>query len=159
MPDWREIVREHLGPLKLSGASESEILDELAQHLEDRYQELLASGMSEAKACELTIEPLKDSPLLAEVLLAHRPAALEAPSGPANPFAFLLYDLRMALRGMCRKPGFSFLVVGLLALGIAGNTAIFSAFNSLFLKSLPFPESSRLIDVNETAPRWNLSTR
>ena len=68
----------------------------------------------------------------------------------------LLYDLRLSLRGMRQKPAFSLMVVGMLALGIAGNTAIFSTFNSLFLKPLPFPDSGRLIDVDETAPRWNL---
>ena len=57
---------------------------------------------------------------------------------------------------MRQKPGFSFMVIGLLALGIAGNAAIFSTFNSLFLKALPFHDSSRLIDLDETAPKWNL---
>ncbi len=48
------------------------------------------------------------------------------------------------------------MVIGMLALGIAGNAAIFSTFNTLFLKPLPFPDSSRLIDLDETAPKWNL---
>jgi putative ABC transport system permease protein len=48
------------------------------------------------------------------------------------------------------------MVVGMLALGIAGNAAIFSIFNALFLRSLPFSESNRLIELDETAPKWNL---
>jgi predicted permease len=157
MPDWKRIVREHLASLKFSGARESDVVDELAEHLEDRYQELLASGIPETEARELTIKSLNESPSLVEGLQrANRRAAPEPPAGAASPFAFLLYDFRMALRGMRQKPGFSLLIVGLLALGIAGDTAIFSAFNSLFLKPLPFSESSRLIDLNETAPRWNL---
>lgn len=157
MPDWRQIVREHLAALNLDGSSEAEIFDELAQHLEDRYRELLASGTSEIEAHRITIEPLSNSPSLVEALQrARRQTVPEPPSRATGRFISLFYDLRIALRRMRQKAGFSFMVVGMLALGIAGNAAIFSAFNSLFLKPLPFPESSRLIDLNETAPRWNL---
>jgi len=48
------------------------------------------------------------------------------------------------------------MVIGMLALGIAGNGAIFSIFNSLFLRPLPFRESNRVIELDETAPKWNL---
>lgn len=43
MPDWKQIVRDRLAGLKLEGSRESEVFDELAQHLEDRYDELLLS--------------------------------------------------------------------------------------------------------------------
>ena len=65
-------------------------------------------------------------------------------------------DLKISLRTIKTKPGFSFMVIGMLALGIAGNAAIFSVFNGLFLRPLPFPEAERLVDVDETAPKWNL---
>jgi putative ABC transport system permease protein len=48
------------------------------------------------------------------------------------------------------------MAIGMLALGIAGNAAIFSIFNGLFLRPLPFSEPERLIDLDETAPTWNL---
>ena len=57
---------------------------------------------------------------------------------------------------MRAKPAFSLTVIGMLALGIAGNAAIFSIFNALFLRPLPFPEFQQLIDLDETAPRWNV---
>ena len=157
MPDWNRIVHERLAGLKLEGASEAEIIDELAQHLEDRYQELLTEGVPQAEAQRIAIEPLNASPSLVEALRRARSrTAPEPPARPASHIGILLYDLRIALRGMRQRPGFSLLVTGMLALGIAGNAAIFSTFNSLFLKPLPFPDSGRLIDVNETAPRWNL---
>src|SRR5919106_2475340 len=65
-------------------------------------------------------------------------------------------DIRYALRAFTRKPGFTAMVVGLLALGIAGNAAIFSIFNGLFLRPLPYREPAALVDIDETAPRWNL---
>lgn len=68
----------------------------------------------------------------------------------------LVLDLKFAIRTLAKKPFFSALVVGILALGIAGNAAIFSIFNGLFLRPLPSPEAHRLLDLNETAPQWNL---
>jgi predicted permease len=65
-------------------------------------------------------------------------------------------DLKMALRHIRTKPAFSLTVIGMLALGIAGNAAIFSIFNALFLRPLPFAESGRLIELDETAPKWDL---
>ena len=65
-------------------------------------------------------------------------------------------DLKIALRNMRTKLAFSLMVVGMLALGVAGNAAIFSIFNGLFLRPLPFPDAERLIDLDETAPKWNL---
>ena len=157
MPDWKHIVRERLGNLKLPGASESEVFDELSHHLEDRYQELLASGVSESEAQRIAIEPLNANPSLVEALRrARNQLPPEPPARRAAPLAFLLYDVRMALRGMRQKPAFTLLIVGMLALGIGGNAAIFSTFNSLFLKPLPLPESGRLIDLDETAPQWSL---
>jgi len=156
MPDWKRIVRERLAALKLDGSQESEVFDELAQHLEDRYEELLEAGVSPADAERLAIEPLNTSPSLVEALSrARHPREPEPPARP-NHLSNLLYDMRIALRGMQRKPAFSFMVVGMLALGIAGNAAIFSTFNSLFLKPLPFRDSARFIDLDETAPQWNL---
>lgn len=55
------------------------------------------------------------------------------------------------------KPWFSITVIGMLAVGIAGTSAVFSGFNSLFLRPLPFVESESLLDLDETAPQWNLA--
>ena len=59
-------------------------------------------------------------------------------------------------RNIRTKPSFSLMIIGMLALGVAGIAAIFSIFNSLFLRPLPFAESDRLIDLDETAPKWGL---
>jgi len=156
MPDWKGIVRQRLSALKLEGSQQSEVFDELAQHLEDRYEELIAAGYAPGDAERIAIEPLHTSPSLVEALSrARNPRKPEPPARP-NHIANLLYDARIALRGMRQKPAFSLMVVGMLALGIASNAAIFSTFNSLFLKPLPFRDSARLIDLDETAPQWNL---
>ena len=59
-------------------------------------------------------------------------------------------DLRQALRLLVKSPGFSALIVIVLALGIGANTAIFSIVDGVLLKPLPFAEASRLIAIDTT---------
>jgi predicted permease len=68
----------------------------------------------------------------------------------------IVQDARLTLRTLLKQPTYSLTVIGLLTLGIAGNTAVFCVFNGLFLRPLPFAEPERLVNFDETAPRWNL---
>ena len=61
----------------------------------------------------------------------------------------LLLDLRYALRQLRKGPGFSFLAVITLALGIGTTTTIYSLVDSLLFRPLPYPNSSRIVRV------WN----
>ena len=53
--------------LKLAPARESEIVEELAQHLDDHYQELLADGVSDADAEQLALAELSENDLFREL--------------------------------------------------------------------------------------------
>jgi putative ABC transport system permease protein len=57
----------------------------------------------------------------------------------------LLTELTAALRHLRRSPGFALLAVAMLALGIGANVAIFSIFQSIILRPLPYPEQERLV--------------
>jgi putative ABC transport system permease protein len=68
----------------------------------------------------------------------------------------MFHDLRLALRGLIRTPGFTFITISTLALCIGANSAIFSAVNAVLLKPLPYPNSERLVAVNNSYPKNDL---
>src|SRR5262245_23238659 len=59
-------------------------------------------------------------------------------------------DVRHAARGLWRSPGFSLAVILTLALGIGGNTAMFSVVDQLLLRPLPYPDGDQLVMVEES---------
>jgi putative ABC transport system permease protein len=66
----------------------------------------------------------------------------------------LFQDLKYTFRVIVRQPGFTVLIVVILALGIGVNTAIFSLVNAVILRPLPFPDSSRLIQIKQDLPGY-----
>src|SRR2546423_1837771 len=65
-------------------------------------------------------------------------------------------DLRYALRILLKSPGFSFIAIATLALGIGLNTSIFSLINDLFLRDLPFKEPGRVVHMYSNAKERKL---
>jgi hypothetical protein len=64
----------------------------------------------------------------------------------------VIQDIRQGLRRIRKNPGFAAVTIGVLALGIGANTAIFSVVNAVLVKPLPFPDSQRLVSVPHVPP-------
>jgi predicted permease len=159
--DFHRFVREHLPPLAI--AREPEIVDELAQHLSDLYQEVRARGLTHDAALARATAALPAYPdelgraietasrslpgLIADRwrITLDEPAPQSA--GRFTMMSDLRRDLRYALRMLLRTPGFTFVVVLTIALGVGANAAIFSAVDALLLRSAPIADPHRVVSI------------
>ena len=156
MPDWADHLRPRLSSLQLSPAREHEIVQELSQHLEDRWRELVAGGASEDDATRLALAEFREGNLLAQYLAPLQQAQTPAPITPGATTGHVLrdvwLDLRYAARRLRRQPAFTLAVVLTLAVGIGATTATFAALNSVLLEPLPYPDADDLVAVWNRAP-------
>ena len=164
MPDWNQHLRPRLATLRLRPAREAEIVDELSQHLDERYEELRAGGTSDAEAERLVIAELLERDALARHMRRLRQARVPAPITPgasSGSFAAdVVRDVRYALRTLRRQPAFAAVAILTLALGIGANSAIFALVDGVLLRPLPFGQPDRLVMVSErsaTAERGDVS--
>ena len=101
MPDWTHHLRQRLTHLDLDGGREAEIVEELSQHLDERYEELRRHGSSEAEACRVAMDELVDPDSLVEHMRPLRQAqTVELPT-PGMPAGSLWSDVGTDLHGSC----------------------------------------------------------
>ena len=150
-------VRTRLSSLRLSPTRESEIVEELSQHLDDRWRELIAGGASPDEATQLDACRIQGRGRPGE---AHGAAAAGAcaigdhtRSAHWTPGSPVSRRTCGTPRACCwKQPGFAAVAVLTLALGIGATTAIFSVVYGVLLKPLPFHEPDRLVALYHLAP-------
>ncbi|HEX7238022.1 MAG TPA: ABC transporter permease, partial [Gammaproteobacteria bacterium] len=136
----------------------ADIVDEIAQHLAERYREAMSGGATAEEATRLALAEFRAGNVLAQRITtlkqAHMPAVVTAGASTGHLLSDLMQDLRYALRGFAKKPGFAATAILILALGIGATTAIFSLVYGVLLKPLPFDEPQALVTLRQDSPRF-----
>jgi putative ABC transport system permease protein len=150
MPDWAKEVRSAIAGLNLEPTREADVVEELGQHLRDRYEEMLIRGVDANQAYQTLHAELEDGRLLkglaSTIARAHEPLAAGS-TGQAKLFGGLGRDLRYAMRQLWQSPGFAIVAILSLALGIGANTAIFQLLDAVRLRLLPVKHPEQLVSV------------
>ena len=155
MPDWRAVVRDRFAAHRLDPVAHGALIDELAQHLEDRFAESRSAGASEQDALAAALAELDGHERLAEELLRRRAVGAAPPpiADRAACSAGLWSDLVRAAHALFRTPAFTVAAVVTVALTTGPATAALGMANWLFLGPLPGVRApDRLVSVNFGTP-------
>ena len=117
--------------------------EEIAGHLAFLAEENLRAGMSPAEARRQAALKLGSAVAIREDHHAEQSLPL---------IENLFFDLRYAVRMLLKSPGFSFIAIATMALGIGATTAIYSVIDATLLHPLPYPNPTELIHVRDDLP-------
>jgi putative ABC transport system permease protein len=140
MPKWEQEIRQRLSKSRLSPTRENAVIEEISQYLDDCYDELRASGVSESEAYQRTLAELSGSEMLQREL---RRVERQVPQEPVmlgsnrriNMIADLWQDLCYAARGLRKQALLSTVVVATLSLGIGISAGVYTLINASALRA------------------------
>jgi len=143
--DFRQHVRAHLPALGVR--REPEIVDEIAEHLSELYEDGRLEGLTHEAAVERAYAalPTYAAGFARELRTASEPLA--PVKGRLSLWADTGRDVRYGLRGLAQTPGFTIAVVLTIALGIGANSVIFSAVDAVLLRPAQLSAPDRLVQI------------
>ncbi|HEY4129483.1 MAG TPA: ABC transporter permease [Gemmatimonadaceae bacterium] len=137
-PRWRRYLR-------FFGVNvQADVDDELAFHMEMRIRDYESQGMSRAEAEQAARERFGDVGGVHQQLSAHDQSRERHNRWRAN-VDRVGQDVRLALRGFRRTPGFFITAVIILGLGIGMSVAMFTVFRTVLVQRLPVVDQDRLV--------------
>jgi predicted permease len=137
---WFDTLRMRVRSLVLRHHIERELDAELRFHIEQQTEENLRAGMSAETA---RLAALRTTGSVMRIKEEYRESL------GLRLLDQLRQDVRYAFRSFMRTPGFTFVAVLTLALGVGANTAIFSVIDTLLLRRPPFEHLDRLVSIQE----------
>jgi putative ABC transport system permease protein len=123
--------------------ADQRLQEEIAEHLAFQTEENLRAGMSAAEARRQAVLKLGAAGAIREDHHAEQSLPL---------IENLLFDLRYAVRMLLRSPGFSFIAIATMALGVGATTAIYSVIDATLLHPLPYPNPASLVRIQDDLP-------
>jgi putative ABC transport system permease protein len=123
--------------------ADERLRDEIAEHLALQIEENLSAGMAPAEARRQAALKLG----AAQAIREHHHDEQSLPL-----IENLFFDLRYAVRMLVRSPGFSFIAIATMALGIGATTAIYSVIAATLLHPLPYPNPDELVRIQDDLP-------
>src|SRR6202046_3329870 len=123
--------------------ADQRLQEEMAEHLALQTEENLRAGMSPAEARRQAVLKLGGAEAIREDHHAEQ----------SLPFIEnLLFDLKYAARMLRRSPGFAFVAIATMALGVGATTAIYSVIDATLLHPLPYPNPNELVRIEDDLP-------
>lgn len=150
MPDWASLVRARIANLGLDPSVEAEIVEELSQHLDDRYRELVVAGKTEEQARNIALSEMGDSDLPGRLCQLRSPVVREVLESNVRP----LFSRRMpfSVRILARHWKLSSVAVLSLAGAICAVVLGLSFFNALLLRPLNVRSPAELVTLYASSP-------
>jgi predicted permease len=140
LEQWIYTIPLRLRALFHRNRLDSELDEEIRDHLDRQIEFNLAGGMSPEEARLVALRKLGNAALLRDQTRA---------TWNWNGLEQFIHDLRIGIRTLSRTPGFTLVAILVMALGIGANVALFTVVRSVLLKPLPYSDPGRLALIYE----------